>query len=242
MAYADLGTADCMQVGNTPGQEVINGFGGETGLPPTEPQPEPQPEPQLLFFDTFTGSGPLTSHTPDVTTIPTGVYDIDGADFSTNIVGGKLSYSNPGEPPDGDYGTVSYGQTGEIFSERPNFVLSATINFGAFSGLSYQALYIMVRRNSGIYGILILGSDVTLYGVDDGTYTTGLTIPDNTDVSFIMTFGATDVRFQFGATDFTRSRQAPQVPASNDYIKGLYVLLSAGPCTVDDLRVIEIVP
>lgn len=63
MAYADLGTADCMQVGNTPGQEVINGFGGETGLPPTAPPSVVAKEPGWMTDILDGTSTPLHANT-----------------------------------------------------------------------------------------------------------------------------------------------------------------------------------
>lgn len=199
--------------------------------PPTGPY-----VPVTVFFDDYVPDGATNSHLPDISTLPSGIYNVDGTDFNTLVADGTLVYSYASGTA--DYGVASYGEVGEVFAEQRNFVLTATINFGAYSGLSYKSLYLLVRRNSGVYGISIADSTLTLYGCDDGSFSTGIVIIDDQDTALEIVYTDSSVDITLGSLSFSRPRQAPQSPVSNDWIKGLYILLAAGPCSVTDVGIV----
>lgn len=192
--------------------------------------------PETVFLDTFTPNGPTNSHVPNFSTLPAGTYNVDGTDFNTIINTNRLIYTYLSGAS--DYGVATYGQVGFVFAEQRNFELHATLNFGSYSSLAYKALYLLVRRNVGIYGIGIVDSTLTLHGCDSGSFDTSIVIIDNQDTALDILYTDSSVDITIGGLSFSRPRQAPQSPISNDYIKGLYILLAEGPCFVKDLQII----
>lgn len=173
----------------------------------------------LAYYDNFTGTGTVNTHTPNVSPGTGFIYNIDGTDFSA-VMNNYLYSANTDH---GSYCVVTYGKSGNSPIVNNNtFFVTWSWNCGTTPVADYYATYFTIRTAAGNLGFNVDQASLN----PNGGPSTPITLTANTSYTGSLRVDATTCTMTFLGKTITYPNPNMSAAISAQYPYGTYVSMT----------------